>query len=84
MPFRYDYSCSVCGWRGERVAALAERDALRCDNPVEAASEVGLGLKGTGFLRTDGTSSVRVPCGAQLVRDDGVALTAKMSHRWQP
>ena len=71
MP-RYDYTCPICHWAGERVATLATRDVLTCDNVI--------GNRDTG----EQTDVKPLLCSAALVRDDGVALTAKMGHQWQP
>lgn len=34
---RYEYECPACGWRGERICKIAERDDQRCEEAATAA-----------------------------------------------
>jgi len=50
----YEYQCPSCGWKGERVTRIADRDNQTCDEPVLRGPE----------------SVTHHECGEKLVREE--------------
>lgn len=62
----YEYSCPNCGWKGDRVSRIADRDNQHCDQRIAATlpGQEDLGL-----------------CNEKLVREE-YSLTARMPDQW--
>jgi len=64
----YSYVCDTCGMTGDRVVKIAERDDQSCKRAIPCS---------------ESATAESCPCDGKLVREE-VALTALMSHSWQP
>ncbi len=77
----YSYRCPSCGWSGDRLCRIADRDSQNCDQvishtPAEIAEanelEIPVDLWGSKPI---------VRCEASLNREE-ISVTAKMAEQW--
>lgn len=62
----YEYTCPRCGWKGERLCKIAERDSQLCEQQIAAT------LPGQEELGI---------CNEPLVREE-ISQTAALPNQW--
>lgn len=83
MPM-YQYTCPACGWQGERIVKIADRDEQLCEVRVILKADIHSASFGPdGRTGLAGVVEDSALCQAKLVREE-IALNAKMGHRWMP
>lgn len=66
----YSFKCESCGWTGDRLCKIAERDEQVCNRDL-----------GPGLVSGVSEIEVRMICDGKLVREV-ISKTANMSFQW--
>lgn len=72
---KYEYECLSCGWKGERICRMVDRDALRCEEFIWCTDTLDPNVEG-GHVHT-----CAHVCGGKLRREE-ISLTSKMANQW--
>ena len=71
----YSYKCPSCGWIGDRLCKIAERDHQVC---TQATNEVVGHNYDPEYVAP---ITLYKPCGANLIREE-ISQTARMGAQW--